>query len=130
MPAALSFSLTARLGALISGLLFLAFVFLPVIPFTVFGLAMTMEGLLIARRMAALFLGIGLILYLGRDVEDSALRRAVCTGLSASMAALALLGLYDWLGGRAGPGIFIAVSVEALLAAALGAHANGGPARQ
>jgi hypothetical protein len=114
-----SFKLIAQLGALISALLFLTFAFLPVIPFTMLGVAMTPEGLLMARRMAALFLGIALILFLARGAGNSDLRRKVCAALSASMAALALFGLYDFVQGSVGYGIWIAVTVETFFAVTL-----------
>jgi hypothetical protein len=124
LPASLSFTLIARLGAFVALLLFLTFAFLPVIPFTMLGVAMTGEGLLIARRMAALFLGISLILFLARDAENSDLRRRVCAGLSASMAALVLFGLYDFMNGSVGYGIWIAVTVETFFAVTLALHAR------
>jgi hypothetical protein len=116
----IEFPFVARFGALIAMALFLTFAFVPVIPFTMLGVAMTTEGLLMARRMAALFLGIALILWLLREEADGAGRRKVCLALSASMAALATFGFLDWLGGRNGPGVFIAITVEVYFAFALG----------
>jgi hypothetical protein len=120
----LTFPRIARLAALIAFVLFITFAFIPIIPFTMLGVAMTPEGLLMARRMSALFLGIALILYLARDAENSPLRRSVCAGLSASMAALALFGLWDFVNSSVGYGIWIAVTVETFFAAALGFHAR------
>ena len=120
----LTFPRIARLGAFISLLLFITFAFIPVLPFTMIGVGMTPEGLLMARRMSALFLGIALILFLARDAENSPLRRSICTSLSASMAALALFGLYDFANNNVGIGIWIAITVETFFAAALGFHAR------
>jgi hypothetical protein len=119
------FPFVARFGAFIALLLFVTFAFFPVIPFTMLGVAMTPEGLLMARRMAALFLGISLILWLLRDAVDSDMRRSVCLALSISMAALALFGFFDWLGGRNGPGVFIGIVVEVYFAIVLGLNARG-----
>lgn len=105
----IAFPRVARLGAAATFLLFISFAFVPAVPFTVLGIEMSPAGILMARRMSALFLGIGLILYLGRDAENSALRRSVCTGVSVSMAALALFGMYDFAAGGAGPGIWAAI---------------------
>lgn len=115
----LEFPWVARFGAFIAGLLFVSFAFVPVIPFTMLGVAMTPEGLLMARRMSALFLGIAILLFLLRDAEDSPMRRSVSAALSAAMAALAAFGFFDWLGGRNGPGVFIAISVEVYFAVTL-----------
>jgi hypothetical protein len=119
------FPFVARFGALVAMLLFVTFAFIPVIPFTMLGVAMTPEGLLMARRMAALFLGISLILWFLRDAADSEMRRKVCLALSISMAALALFGFFDWLGGRNGPGVFIAIAAEVYFAIVLGMAARG-----
>jgi hypothetical protein len=120
----LAFPGIARLGAFIALLLFITFAFIPVLPFTMIGVDMVPEALLMARRMSALFLGISLILWLSRDAEDSPLRRSLSAALSASMAALALFGLWDFLRGSVGFGIWIAVTVETFFAAALGFHAR------
>jgi hypothetical protein len=119
------FPFVARFGAFIAMLLFVTFAFIPVIPFAMLGVAMTPEGLLMARRMAALFLGISLILWFLRDAADSDKRRSVCLALSISMAALALFGFFDWLGGRNGPGVFIGIAVEVYFAIVLGLNARG-----
>ncbi len=124
----LTFPRIARLAALIAFVLFVTFAFIPVIPFTMLGVDMVPEGLLMARRMSALFLGIALLLFLARDTENSPLRRSVCAALSASMAALALFGLWDFIQGSVGYGIWIAVTVETFFAAALGFHAREGSA--
>ena len=116
----LEFPWVARFAAFIASLLFVTFAFIPVIPFTMLGVAMAPEGLLMARRMSALFLGIAILLFLLRDADDSPMRRSVSAALSASMAALAAFGFLDWLGGRNGPGVFIAISVEVYFAVALG----------
>jgi hypothetical protein len=120
----LTFPRIARLAALIAFVLFITFAFIPVLPFTMIGVDMVPEGLLMARRMSALFLGISLLLWLARDAENSPLRRSVCAALSASMAALALFGLWDFVNSSVGYGIWIAVTVETFFAAALGFHAR------
>jgi hypothetical protein len=116
----LEYPFVARFGALIAALLFVTFAFIPVVPFTMLGVAMTPEGLLMARRMAALFLGISLILWFLRDAPDSTLRRQVSLALAISMGAIAAFGFLDFLGGRNGPGVFIAIIVEVYFTFALG----------
>jgi hypothetical protein len=72
--------------------------------------------LLMARRGAALFLGLAVVLWLARNAESSPTRHAIAVGFSVSCAALAALGIYDFAAGHAGVGILAAVSVEAMLA--------------
>ena len=72
----------------------------------------------LSRRSAALFLGVGVTLLLARDAEPSKAREAIVVGFSTMCAALAALGVYEFVAGHAGPGILAAVVVEAALAAA------------
>jgi hypothetical protein len=72
--------------------------------------------LLMARRGAALFLGLAVMLWQARNAERSPTRHAIAVGFSVSCAALALLGTCDVAAGHAGLGILVAVAVEAMLA--------------
>jgi hypothetical protein len=121
----IEFPFVARFGALVAMSLFVTFAFIPVIPFTMLGVAMMPEGLLMARRMAALFLGIALILWLLRDEADGPARRRMCLALSVSMAAIATFGFLDWLAGRNGPGVFIAIVVEVYFTVTLALAVRG-----
>jgi hypothetical protein len=69
--------------------------------------------LLMARRGAALFLGLAVMLWLTRNAESSPAGHAIAVGFSVSCAAL---GMYDFVAGHAGVGILAAAAVEAMLA--------------
>ena len=73
---------------------------------------------LVARRGAALFLGIGVALFRCRNAEASTARNALASGVVVSCAALAALGVIELAVGHAGAGILLAVVVEVSLAAA------------
>jgi hypothetical protein len=75
------------------------------------------EALLVGRRLGAAYVGIALMLALGRDAGPTELRQAACIGLLVVLAALAVLGLRELKAGRAGRGILVSVVIEALLAA-------------
>ena len=75
-------------------------------------------ALIVARRGAALFLGIGALLFLARNAETSAARRAIATGLAISCSTLAALGIFEFATKHAGIGIWLAITVEIALAAA------------
>ncbi len=75
-------------------------------------------ALIVARRGAALFLGIGALLFLARNAETSAARRAIATGLAISCSTLAALGIFEFATKHAGFGIWVAITVEIALAAA------------
>jgi hypothetical protein len=76
----------------------------------------TDSTLLMARRGAALFLGLAVMLWLARNAQSSLTRYALALGFLVSCAALAALGISDFVAGRAGLGILAAVTVEAVLA--------------
>ena len=72
-------------------------------------------ALLAARRGGALFLGLGLMLWLARNAGPSPARSAIAAGLSLSCGALAILGALEFALGHAGAGIWLAIAVEAAL---------------
>jgi hypothetical protein len=74
------------------------------------------SALLMARRGAALFLGIAVMLWLARDTESSPTRHAIAVGFSVACVVLAVLGTYDFVAEHAGIGILAAVTIEAILA--------------
>ena len=75
-------------------------------------------ALIVARRGAALFLGIGALLFLARNAETSPARRAIATGLAISCSTLAGLGIFEFATEHAGVGIWLAITVELALAIA------------
>jgi hypothetical protein len=89
--------------------------FLPEPIFFVFQIPETDSAFFIARRAAMLFLGIGVLSWLGRDAHHCQLRQSVCVGLALAMLGLAGLGTGEYLRGYAGAGIGLAVITEALI---------------
>jgi hypothetical protein len=81
---------------------------------------------MVARRGAALFLGLAVMLWLARNTDNSPTRHAMAVGFSVSCAALAALGIYDFISGHAGIGILAAATVKSILelAFALVRHAD------
>jgi hypothetical protein len=98
---------------------FVLFVSLLVIPEPIFWL-FQVEGnnsaFFISRRAAMLFLGIAVISFLSRSAKNSDTRQAIILGFACSMLGLVLLGLFEFLRGYVGAGIFLAMSAEAFLA--------------
>lgn len=70
-----------------------------------------------ARRIGALYIGLAILFFLGRDAEPSALRSAVCLGIGAASALLAALGLWDLAAKRVTARIVVPVVMELALAA-------------
>ncbi len=82
------------------------------------GLEVADGPLVICRRLGAIYLGFGLLFFLGRTAPPSDLRSAVCLGIGGASALLAGLGLFELRTGRVGSGIVVSVIVELVLSAA------------
>ena len=77
------------------------------------------EALVVGRRIGAVFVGIGLMLILGRSGTAEDLRRAVLIGMSVGLGTEAVLGLVELRTGRMGLGVLVGVTGEVLLTAGL-----------
>ena len=112
----MTFTIVATSAAVASLLLGAGFLFAGTFMLKQWGVNGTVEGLLMSRRIGAVYLGLSLMLWLGRSAPSSPLRSAMCAGLALAIAMLAGLGLFEWRARRVSSGIFIAVIVETLLA--------------
>jgi len=72
--------------------------------------------LLIGRRLGALYIGLSVIFLLARSAPVSTVRTALCAGTAVACSLLALLGVFEFSAGRAGPAILASVVLESLLA--------------
>ena len=113
---------TAGAGALLG----LRFIFSGASVLRQWGIEATDGPLLICRRLGALYLGLALMFFLGRNAGPSDLRSAVCLGVGGASALLAGLGLFELRAGRVGSGIIVPAIVELVLAAGFGWACWGG----
>ncbi len=111
----ITFKHLSTITALITSVLFLVLLFTPGILFTLFQIQMHDSASFISRRAAMLFLCIAIILWLNRKAIHSEARQSICIALSISMLALSLLGIFEYIRGFAGVGIFLAIITEILL---------------
>lgn len=81
------------------------------------GLEATAGSLIMGRRIAALYVGIGLMFFLARHAPPSELRSAVCAGIGVALALLAVLGVFERAAGRVSSGIIVPAIIEAVFAA-------------
>jgi Ca2+/Na+ antiporter len=81
------------------------------------GLEANALGLLVGRRLGAAYLGIAIMLFLGRSAPPSEFRSSVSIAMLVALVLLALLGLIELKAKRVGRGILVSVAVELLLAA-------------
>jgi len=70
----------------------------------------------VARRGAALFLGIAVLLWRAALAPTDEVRMTICLGVGAACAVLALLGIAEFRCHRAGAWIWLAIVTEAALA--------------
>jgi glucose dehydrogenase len=71
---------------------------------------------LVSRRAAALYAGVGLMLFLARKAEHSPARSALVSGFVFICVILAVLGVFEVASGHASVGILPAVLAEVALA--------------
>lgn len=120
-----SYRTSSILTALACGTLALMLAVFPSLVVWLFLLENAPMGSVLALRASVLFLGLGTIAWFGRDEPDSALRRAVAIGFVVVWAGLALTGLYEFVRGAVGPGIWVAIVAEIALVAIVFPHARG-----
>lgn len=71
---------------------------------------------LVCRRNAALFAGMGVMLFGLRHAAPLPARSAIAMGFIVARSMLALLGMIEFTIGHAGSGILLAVAVQIVLA--------------
>ena len=106
----------ALLSAFICAVLCLGLLSAPGLFADIFGLGPSVAGEVMARRAGVLFAPLALILWTIRDLPNETLRREFASAVLVMMAGLAVLGTAEWAAGRVGPGIFLAVGIETVLA--------------
>jgi hypothetical protein len=72
-------------------------------------------GALVSRRMACLFLALGVILFGLRHLRSREAQQALGNGVIVACASLIVLGVYERISHHAGNGIFAAVGLESLI---------------
>lgn len=70
---------------------------------------------LVARRGAALYAGVGVMVFMARGAAPSPARSALVAGMVTACSLLAALGIGELASGHAGRGILVAVALEILL---------------
>lgn len=113
----MSFKIMAYVTTVAAVVLGLRFIFFGASVLKQWGMEATDVALFMCRRYGALYLGLAVIFFLGRNAAPSELRSAVCLGIGGAVALLAGLGLWERSAGRATSGIIVPVIVEVVLAA-------------
>ncbi len=87
----------------------------PVILYTLLGLEGSASADVMSRRAAILFLAVGSILWLQRNLTDSSARSGLALGMCVFMLGFVVLGLVEYARGAVGGGIFGPVAIEAVM---------------
>ncbi|MBW8881786.1 MAG: hypothetical protein JF615_10310 [Asticcacaulis sp.] len=75
----------------------------------------------LARRMACFFLAAAVILWSLRKTQSAEAKAAVVNGMVAACLSLIVSGLWEYVTGHAGWGIFFAIGLESVLLTAFAA---------
>jgi hypothetical protein len=113
----MTFKMMALVTTFAGGILGLRFIFAGASILKQWGLDPSDGSLIMSRRLGALYLGLALMFFLGREAAPSDLRSAMCLGMGAAIALLACLGAFELWARRVSSGIIVPAIVEMLLAA-------------
>lgn len=113
----MSFRHATLLSFLIAGVLTLLLLLVPGVVFWLFGLDQTEAATVMLRRCGVLFAGIAILLWGARRAKG-ATQVVFARGMVVMMGGMAILGLAEFLADRVGPGVFVAMTIETLLAVA------------
>jgi hypothetical protein len=113
----MSFKIMAYFTAVAGLVLGLRFIFLGSSVLREWGIEATDGALVLCRRYGAVYLGLVVMFFLGRNAAPSDLRSAMCLGMGGAIALLACLGFWELSAGRVTTGIVVPAIVEAVLSA-------------
>ncbi|NOT89506.1 MAG: hypothetical protein HOP03_15190 [Lysobacter sp.] len=113
---ALKYATLATVSAATCGALALIWMCAPDLPLSIWDVETSYQSGFVGRRCAALFAGLGVMLWLARHSAPSSARKAMSLGLAAGCCLLAVLGLVEYVTGHANAYILPAVLVETVLA--------------
>jgi hypothetical protein len=114
----MNFRTLANLTSLLFFMLAATWVFAPEFLLSAWGVDSSSQSGLVERRLAALYLGVGVMFFSARTTQLSSARTAMATGVIVTCLALAALGIFELASGHAKLGILSAVLVEVALALA------------
>ena len=111
----MSFTVVAIISSIALTLIGLGWIFAGKLLFKRWSIDANQDGLLVGRRLGAVYVGLAIILFLGRSSPASDLRSALCIGMMFAMASLATLGVIEFVARRANAVILASSAIEVLL---------------
>lgn len=79
------------------------------------GLEPSVATSVLLRRAAMFMVGLAVLTFCARNLQDLQARRCVCLSTAITMLGLACMGTYERLMGTVNASIFIAISIESVL---------------
>lgn len=108
----LTFRQVSILAAVVTFGLMAALLLVPGVLFWLFQIENNVSVEVFARRASMLFLFASAITYMFRDLAPGRHQRDIAIAVSMMMGGLAIVGFVEFLLGRVGPGIFLAIVTE------------------
>ncbi len=108
----ISYPFVSKLSSALCFALFVCLLLAPGLIYWIFGLDGNEVSDLIARRAAMMFMGLSAMIFLSRNAEASQQRQNMCLGLAIMMGALAVIGIFEFVRGAVGLGIWLAIITE------------------
>jgi len=112
----MSYRRTTTITSLIFITLFVALVLFPKVIYWLFNLQQNDVSDFLAKRAGMLFLGLAILCFYSRNTSSMEVEKLVSLSIATSMTAMAVLGVFEFLRGNAGPGIMVAVFAELVIA--------------
>lgn len=114
----MNFRTYASINAALFLVLAAVWLFIPAQQLVLWQVAVDEPALLVGRRLAAWYLGVGVMFLFARNAAPSAARTALLAGFVVACLVVGALGVMEWLSGHAGAAILSPVVVEFSLAVA------------
>ena len=106
------FRVAATMAAALSAALFLFLLIAPATFVELYGASGDAGAEFMGRRAAPIFAGLAIVFWLGRNADDSPLRRAVSLGSAIIFSGVALTGVWAFADGSAGWVILASAAAE------------------
>lgn len=112
----MNFFTVATAAAIVSVLIGAIWIFAGRFMFKRWGIEAVPQGLMMGRRLGAVYLGVALLLWLVRDSQAAVTQNAVSAGLCLALTLLTAFSFIEVIARRAGRAMLVSVLVEVLLA--------------
>lgn len=79
------------------------------------GLEPSIATLVLARRVSMFMLGIAVLMFLSRNLPNSAPRKFICLSTGITLLGLSIMGIFEFINGNVNSSIIAAIVIESIL---------------